>query len=287
LGFFGGNPFALGNLPDFLNDLATVLYHYGTQHPGFEGTGNWRWYPTILLASADALWVIAGMLGLLGLLWRDWKKGLLLLSFPILYYLLISRFVVRFERNLVPLLPFLALGGGYLLDAGTDWLTERLKWGKLAGYMLPVVGTGLLLALPLVASVSFDRALSQTDHRETAGRWVEQHIQPGSKIAIEHYSIPFDYDRYQVEDVIRMGDHSVDWYEEEGFDILIISDGIWEVLRRQPENYADEVAVYHELSTSGELLAEFVPQPPKISVAGYPTIGIYHFAPVRLFRLPK
>jgi 4-amino-4-deoxy-L-arabinose transferase-like glycosyltransferase len=287
LGFFGGNPFALGNLPDFLNDLATVLYHYGTQHPGFEGTGNWRWYPTILLASADALWVIAGMLGLLGLLWRDWKKGLLLLSFPILYYLLISRFVVRFERNLVPLLPFLALGGGYLLDAGTDWLTERLKWGKLAGYMLPVVGTGLLLALPLVASVSFDRALSQTDHRETAGRWVEQHIQPGSKIAIEHYSIPFDYDRYQVEDVIRMGDHSVDWYEEEGFDILIISDGIWEVLRRQPENYAGEVAVYHELSTSGELLAEFVPQPPKISVAGYPTIGIYHFAPVRLFRLPK
>ena len=44
LGFFGGNPFALGNMPDFLNGLATVLFHYGTEQPGFEGTGNWRWY---------------------------------------------------------------------------------------------------------------------------------------------------------------------------------------------------------------------------------------------------
>ena len=90
MGFFGGNPFALGNLPDFLNDLATVLHHYGTQHPGFEGTGNWRWYATVLLTSADALWVVAGIAGLVGLLWRDWRKGLLLLSFPILYFLVIS-----------------------------------------------------------------------------------------------------------------------------------------------------------------------------------------------------
>ncbi len=30
-GFLGGNPFALGNMPDFLNGLALVLHHYGTQ----------------------------------------------------------------------------------------------------------------------------------------------------------------------------------------------------------------------------------------------------------------
>ncbi|MGD9046660.1 MAG: glycosyltransferase family 39 protein [Anaerolineae bacterium] len=287
VGFFGGNPFALGNLPDFLNDLATVLHHYGTQHPGFEGTGNWRWYATVLLTSADALWVVAGITGLVGLLWRDWRKGLLLLSFPILYFLVISRFIVRFERNLVPLLPFLALGGGWLLDAGSDWLRQRLKWSQLGGNMLAILATALLVVLPLIASVSFDRALSQTDHRESAGQWVEAHIQPGSRIAIEHYSVPFDYDRYHVEDVIRMGDHDLDWYRQEGFEVLIVSDGIWEVLRQQPEFYADEVAAYDALSTNGTLLAEFVPQPAGIVVAGYPTVGIYHFAPVHIYRLPK
>ena len=287
LGFFGGNPFALGNLPDFLNGLATVLYHYGTQHPGFEGTGNWRWYPSVLLTSADTLWVLVGILGLGGLLWRDWKKGLLLISFPVIYYLMISRFIVRFERNLVPLLPFLALGGGWLIDVGAEWLAARFRWNRRRGQVLAAIGVGLVVALPLVASVAFDMALDRTDHREIAGQWVEDHIEPGSKIAIEHYSIPFDYDQYQVEDVIRISDHNLDWYQQEGFDVLIVSDGIWEVLRSQPEFYADRVAAYDELSTNSTLLAEFVPEPNKIVVAGYPTVKIYHFAPVQVHRLPK
>ena len=287
IGFFGGNPFALGNLPNFLNDLATVLNHYSTQHPGFEGVGNWRWYPSVLLTSADAPWVLAGALGLVGLLWRDWKTGLLLLSFPIVYYLMISRFIVRFERNLVPLLPFLALGAGWLLDVGAGWLATRLRWDERLGHALAALGAGLLVVLPLAASVSFDLALSQTDHRETAGRWVEDNIESESKIAIEHYSIPFDYDRYHVEDIIRINNHDLDWYHQEGFDVVIVSDGIWEVLRRQPEFYAESVDSYNALSINGTLVAEFVPEPAEIAVAGYPTVGIYHFAPVRIYRLPK
>jgi 4-amino-4-deoxy-L-arabinose transferase-like glycosyltransferase len=287
LGFFGGNPFALGNLPQFLNDLATVLHHYANEHPGFEGVGNWRWYPGVFLTSADAIWVLAGVLGLLGLLWRDWKKGLLLTVFPVIYYLMVSSFVVRFERNMVPLLPFLALGGGWLLDTGVDWLEKRFEWGRRLSHLLVSLGMVLLLALPMVASVSFDLVLSQTDYRETAGEWVEENIEEGSKIAIEHYSIPFDYDKYQVEDVIRITDNGLDWYQQEGYDVLIISDGIWEVLRRQPEHYADKVAAYDELVANSTLLAEFVPDPAGLVVAGYPTVEIYHFAPVRIYRVSK
>lgn len=282
LGFFGGNPFALGNLPDFLNDLATVLYHYGTAHPGFEGRGNWRWYPTVFLGSADVLLVMAGVAGLIGIAWREWKKGLLLLAFPVLYYLMLSRFVVRFERNMVPLLPFLALGGGWLLDVGADWVTRHFHRGKGLSHGVAALGAIVLLALPLLASVSFDSAISRTDHREIAGQWVAENIEPGSKIAIEHYSIPFDYDQYQVEDVLRISEHDLDWYRQEGYEVLIVSDGVWEVLRRQPESYVEQVAVYDDLINNGTLLAEFVPQPPSLAVAGYPTVSIYHFAPVRI-----
>ncbi|MFN2275836.1 MAG: hypothetical protein ACK2TX_13435, partial [Anaerolineales bacterium] len=42
---------------------------------GFEGTANWRWYVRIFLTSADALWVAVGSLGLLTILWRDWRIG--------------------------------------------------------------------------------------------------------------------------------------------------------------------------------------------------------------------
>lgn len=287
LGFFGGNPFALGNLPDFLNDLATVLYHYANEHPGFEGTGNWRWYPGVFLTSADAIWVVAGVFGLLGLLWRDWKKGLLLTVFPIIYYLMVSRFVVRFERNMLPLVPFLALGGGWLLDRVVAWLEGRFEWDRRLSHVLVALGVVLLLALPLATGVSFDLAISEIDHREMAGQWVEENIQEGSKIAIEHYSIPFDYDQYQVEDVIRITDHGLDWYQQEGYEVLIISDGIWEVLRRQPEHYSEKLAAYDELVANGMLLAEFAPDPPSLVVAGYPTVEIYHFAPVRVYRVSK
>jgi hypothetical protein len=287
LGFFGGNPFALSNLPDFLNDLATVLHHYGTEHPGFEGTGNWRWYPSVFLTSADAVWILAGAIGLIGLLWQRWKNGLLLIAFPVVYYLMVSRFIVRFERNMVPLLPFLALGGGWLVDTATDWLAHRFRGGRKASHTIASLSAALLLALPMAASISFDKALSQTDHREIAGQWVEENVEKGSKIAIEHYSIPFDYDQYQVEDVLRISDHDLAWYQQEGYDLLIISDGIWETLRRQPDSYTKEVAVYDELVSNSTLLAEFAPEPPAIVVAGYPTVEIYHYAPVRIYQVPK
>ncbi len=286
LGFFGGNPFALGNLPDFLNGLATVLFHYGTAQPGFEGRGNWRWYIGVFLTSADALWVVSGVLGLAGILWREWKKGLLLVAFPLLYYLMVSRFVVRFERNMVPLLPFLAVGGGWLLDRLVRWLARRLKRGQAVSHGLALLGAVLILALPLAASLSFDATISKTDLRQVAGEWLVDNVESGSKIAIERYSIPFDHSGYWVQDVVRISDHDLNWYQQENFDILVVSDGVWEVLRRQPEIYAGQLAVYDQIAENCTLLAEFVPEPPAVAVAGYPTVDIYHFAPVRIYRVP-
>jgi len=287
LGFLGGNPFALGEMPEFLNDLATVLYHYGTQHPGFEGTGNWRWYSGVFLTSADAAGVVVGAIGLVALLVREWRKGLLLIAFPIIYYLMISRFIVRFERNLVPILPFLAIGGGWLLDAGVEWLLSRFKRGVRLSHGLVALATVLVIALPLAASVLFDRTLSQTDFREKAGQWVMENVPKGSRIAIEHYSIPFDYDQYHVEDVVRITDHDLDWYRKEGYDALIISDGVWDVLRGQPQFYSETLAAYDELVSNSTLLAEFIPEPPGIVVAGYPTVRVYHFPPVRIYGIAK
>lgn len=286
LGFFGSNPFALGHLPDFLNGLAMVLYHYGTQQPGFEGRGNWRWYISVLATSADALWMLAGVFGLIGML-RDWKKGTLIACFPVVYLVTISLFVVRFERNLVPVLPFLALGGGWLLSASANALARRVKKGHIFAHGVAATGAALIIVLPVAASVSLDRALSQTDLREIAGHWVEQNVAPDSKIALEAYSIPFDRGRYQVLDVRNISDHELSWYQQQCFDVLIVSDGVWEILRLEPRIYGDRLRVYNELARSGTLLAQFVPKPPRLVVAGYPTVAVFHFAPVRIYKISQ
>jgi 4-amino-4-deoxy-L-arabinose transferase-like glycosyltransferase len=286
-GFFGGNPFALNNWTDFLNGLATVLHHYGTQQPGFEGTGNWRWYVRAFLTSADALWVVGGGLGLIGLLVRQPKKGLLLAAFPAVYFVMASTFVVRFERNMVPLLPFLAVGGGWLLDTAAERLAGYWKPVRRWSAGLAVLGGVVLLALPVTAGTMFDTAISQVDLREIAGQWVQDHVAPDTKIAIEHYSIPFDYDQYHVEDVVRITEHDLAWYQTEGYGLLIVSDGVWDMLLRQPDAYAAQVTAYHDLVDGSTLLAEFVPQAPWLVTAGYPTVAIYHFAPVRIYAVAK
>jgi 4-amino-4-deoxy-L-arabinose transferase-like glycosyltransferase len=287
LGFLGGNPYALGNLDQFLNGLATVLHHYGTTQPGFEGTGNWRWYMRAWVTSADVIWVVAGVSGLVGITWRDWRKGLLVVPFPLIYYLMISSFVVRFERNLVPILPFLALGGGWLIDVVVDRVALRTSGGSRWVWILPFVLVSLIVGPSAVAAISFDAALSRTDHRQLAGEWVEENIEWGSKIAIEHYSIPFDHTEYWVEDVIRITDHDLEWYLREGYDVLIISDGVWELLLEHPDIYEQEIQSYRDLVDGSALVAEFVPDPPGIVIAGYPTVAVYHFAPVRIYRLAR
>ena len=287
LGFLGGNPYALGNLDQFLNGLATVLHHYGTHQPGFEGTGNWRWYLRASLTSADALWVVVGVSGLFGMVWREWKKGLLVLIFPLVYYIMISSFVVRFERNLVPMLPFLALGGGWLIDILANRVA--LRFGHDVRWSQPLVFVSILLVagMPVVASISFNAALSDIDHREIAGQWIEENIEWGSKIAIEHYSIPFDHTEYWVEDIVRITDHDLDWYLHEGYDFLIISDGVWDLLLKHPDIYRQETEAYRRLVDQSTLIAQFVPDPPGLAVAGYPTVAVYHFAPVRIYQLPR
>jgi hypothetical protein len=170
---------------------------------------------------------------------------------------------------------------------GADWIANRFHLGKSRSHWLAALGALLLLALPLAASVSFDAAISQTDMRETAGRWIEENVQPGSKIAIEHYSIPFDHSGYQVKDVLRITDHDLGWYQQEGYDVMVISDGVWPVLHGQPEHYSEKLEAYAELVEGSQLLAEFVPRPPGLVVAGYPTVAVYHFAPVRIFRIPR
>jgi hypothetical protein len=174
-----------------------------------------------------------------------------------------------------------------MVDITAEWLGRRFGRRPLFAQFLAVATTLAGVALPLTAGILFDRELARVDHRELAGRWVEENIAAGSKIAIEHYSIPFDYDRFHVEDVVRVSDHHLAWYKEEGFEVLIISDGVWNVLRQQPEYYADQLLIYDELLRGSELLAEFVRKPAGLVTAGYPTVEVFHFAPVRILRLAR
>jgi 4-amino-4-deoxy-L-arabinose transferase-like glycosyltransferase len=284
-GFLLGTPYAVLELSTFLSSLASVLGHYGASQPGFEGGNTWLWYLRETLTSADA--VIVG-LGLAGIVWavvKHRRGDLVLLSFLVPYYLLISLWRVRFERNLVALLPLLVVLAARMLVDAASWLGTR--WPALRRWQLPVLAcvTTVAVLVPARAGLDFDRSLSQRDHRTLAAEWVNANVPAGSKIVTEAFSIPLDEDRFEVVQLVRIDSQDPVWYEPEGIEYVVVSDGHWRILFEQPESYSHEIAIYEEILDHSTIVQEFPGEVPGSLSRGYPTIPIYHFPDVLILRL--
>jgi 4-amino-4-deoxy-L-arabinose transferase-like glycosyltransferase len=286
-GFLLGTPYAVLELNTFLSSLASVVGHYGASQPGFEGGNTWLWYLREALTSADVVMVA---LGLVGILWASAKHrrgDLLLLSFLVPYYLLISLWRVRFERSLVALLPLLMVLAARLMVDAVSWL--RTRWPVLRRLELPLLACVAAVAVltPAWAILDFDKSLSQRDHRTLAADWVNANLPAGSKIVTEAFSIPLDEGRFQVTQLVRIDSQDLKWYDEKGIEYVIVSDGHWRVLLGQPQKYAGEIKTYNEILSHSVILQEFPGDVPSSLSRGYPTIAIYHFADVSILKLER
>jgi 4-amino-4-deoxy-L-arabinose transferase-like glycosyltransferase len=284
-GFLLGTPYAFLELATFLGSLASVLGHYGASQPGFEGGNTWLWYLQQTLTSADV--ALAG-LGLAGIVWvavKHRRGDLMLLSFIVPYYLLISIWPVRFERNLVPLVPALAVLAGRWLVESVCWLGS--KWPALRRWEMLILSclTAVAVVMPAKAVLDLDGALSQRDHRNTAADWVNTNLPPGSKIVIEGFPIAVDEERFELVQLVRIDSEDLRWYLAEGVEYVIVSDGHWRILFADPERHAREIATYQDIVNRSTVVQEFPGNIPAILSRGYPTIPIYHFPDVLILQL--
>ncbi|HJX39732.1 MAG TPA: glycosyltransferase family 39 protein [Anaerolineae bacterium] len=283
-GFFLGTPYAFLELNTFLSSLASVLGHYGAGQPGFEGSNTAFWYPGRTLTSPDAVVMALAIAAIVWAAAKHTRQELLLLSLVLPFYLLISLWPVRFERNLVPLLPVLAVLAARLLVEAVSWACKR--WPALTRREVAMLAfaTAVAVSMPAKAIVDFDAALSERDHRTLAAEWVNTNIPPGSKIVTEAFSIPLDKDRFDIIELVRIDSEELAWYEAQGINYVIVSDGHWRILFAQPESYAREIATYHEILSRSVVLQEFPGRIPLLLSRGYPTIPIYHFPDVLILK---
>jgi len=138
-----------------------------------------------------------GLLALAGLVvtaLRHRPREVILLAFPLPYFLVIGSWSSRFERYTLPLVPFLALLAALGLVALAAWLRDRAA--RLPGHLLASwrPGLGLVLAVALLVGPEIIRIghwhllLARPDTRQVAGEWIEREIPAGSRIAMEPYS---------------------------------------------------------------------------------------------------
>jgi len=222
-------PTLLGNVPQFLNEVGSVVTHYKfTGHPGFEGDENWKYYLTALLTS-DTLVTLLGLVGVGIALLRHRRADLLLLSFPLIYYLTLSGYKVNFLRNLLPMLPFVAilaslpLAYAYAHLRAHDWrllgkhISQRATVGGL------VLMTLLMVVAPTMTAVQNGWKNTQIDNRTLARTWLDQQGR-GAKLWLEPFSLLLPSDRYLVQGGDSVLSHPLAWYASNRFDYLILAD---------------------------------------------------------------
>ena len=225
IGFLIGSPYVLISIPLFLNQFAYEIWHYGVAgHVGHEaepGLGQLAFYISWL--KYDALGIVIVVLGVVGffaMLYKLSREKVVFLSFPILFLLLMISQKANFTRNMLVIIPFVAILSGAALGVIWNYLKEKPVIQRTA---LAVI---LILALfePLLSTIEQrTEALKQTDSRSVADVWLSKHQAPmlDTAIAGELQFPPQTYLRKGVTKFNQMLVRPVDLYLS-GFDRVVL-----------------------------------------------------------------
>ena len=126
--------------------------------------------------------LVAGLVGLFLLAWKQPAKGVVVALFPVAYWALVGSGATVFARYILPVVPFLCLTAAYAvteLSRTMTALSGRPKWSHAISSAL-----ALLVVAPSAWSVvQFDRLLSRTDSRVLAAQWVRAQFPDGANIS--------------------------------------------------------------------------------------------------------
>jgi hypothetical protein len=180
--FLCTSPYSVLDFQHFIADVASDAQHLSGGHGVDLGRG-WVYHATTTLRYGIGIPIlVAGVTGMLLLIFRTPRRGILVALFPVSYYVLLGSGHTVFTRHMDPVVPFLCLTAGYFIAESASWLAVRLRQPQWSPRILAL---GLIAALwPSVHSVvMFDLLIARTDNRMLARHWIEQRFQAGTTIA--------------------------------------------------------------------------------------------------------
>jgi 4-amino-4-deoxy-L-arabinose transferase-like glycosyltransferase len=173
------NPFAIIDHSTALGQIGGQSGQAASGKLGQDQVTGWEYYLGTFTWGLGWLPAVAAVAGGGLLLWRDWRRGLLLVAFPAFLFLFLGHEARFFGRWLLPAYPALCVLAGYAVA----------QVRPVPAFALLVVA---LCAQGLVSSVHLDRVLGREDTRAIAKRYLDEHVPSGAGLAIEPF-VPADY----------------------------------------------------------------------------------------------
>lgn len=235
-------PFALLDWEAFRTGVQFELRHYATGHAGMEGN-TLKWYISYLLTIEGPIAFLAILESIRSFSARS-KNTLALSIFPITYFVFINRLVVRNDRTLLPLIPFLLLLAAQCAIEAFNRTRYSLFHTRFFRAAFTILISSLLIIVPLYRTIQSNLRRCTVDSRETARVWIEDNLPPGAKIAVEAYSPFVNPQRFVVLGTPKITDFPLTWYIDEQFDYLVFAEGMFGRFYREPQRYAEEIGKY-------------------------------------------
>jgi len=188
LAFAVGMPFVVLDRAPFLDAMHELTHALRVGDVRMDLGNGWLYHLTFSLRYGMGVpLLVAGLAGAGLLLWMEPRTGLLLLSFPIAYYVVAGGIRLLFVRYAMPIVPFLCVTAAYLVCGSATWIASRtLRSADRGLNPLSAVLTAALAVAIIWPSASdawkFDRIISATDNRVVVAQWFFDHVPPGNTV---------------------------------------------------------------------------------------------------------
>ncbi|MFC1577115.1 ArnT family glycosyltransferase [Candidatus Omnitrophota bacterium] len=263
LAFVASTPYLLLDFKKFLYFIRYQKDAYTLGHPGAESAAvSFRFYWNAIVKKFGMPPLILGSIGSIFMLIKDRKKVLLLICFPVAYYLFFGSYKVRFDRNMVCMVPFLAILAGYGACALVESISGLSRKEKARNYIRAVLVIFLIFFLGKGAlgqtrmALKRIRKITLPDTRWISKVWIEENLPLGSKIGREHYTPPVSPAKFEV---VYLGYFGLLKGGIEKYDYVIASNTDYARFVNNPKRYPAEARRYNEIFSKYELIKEFVP----------------------------
>ncbi|MBI4707934.1 MAG: glycosyltransferase family 39 protein [Candidatus Omnitrophica bacterium] len=169
------NPFSALDWQLFLFTLTNKM------RSGYVGWAHHIFYS--LKEGIGLLLVLAGFIGFISMFFKERRKAVLFLSFPLIFYVHLAIKSQPYSRYALALVPFFAISCGFLFF---NVILPNTKNRFLKFIFMAIALSALFLTL--VKTIKSDLLFAGKDTREIAANWIEDNIPVSSKIAMDHTS---------------------------------------------------------------------------------------------------
>ena len=182
--FFVLNPYSVFDFATFRHQVAgQSATAGGSAKLGQSSTPGWLYYLWTVTWGLGWIPALAAIGGGVLLLRENWRRGLVLVVFPLFMFLFLGSQARHFGRWFMPAYPAIVLLAGYGAVRAADWLGRGRRW---AAWALPAIVV-LMLAQGLAATIRVDSVLARTDTRALARDWIFRNVPAKTRVVVEPF----------------------------------------------------------------------------------------------------